>query len=76
MQNLSFAAVVIGAFSFCTHKKFGYLGWFVDLILYIPVNNFSLCQDGSSWVEPVLSKIYCVTCMLFIYFIFCLLSFC
>ena len=27
-----------------------------DLILYIPVNNFQLCQDGSSLVEPVLSK--------------------
>ena len=27
-----------------------------DLIFYIPVNNFQLCRDGSSWVEPVLSK--------------------
>ena len=25
-----------------------------EFILYIPVNNFSLCRDGSSWVEPVL----------------------
>ena len=24
-----------------------------DLIIYVPVNNFQLCQDGSSWVEPV-----------------------
>ena len=32
-----------------------------DLILYIPVNNFSvLCRDGSSRVEPVLSKVKCV----------------
>ena len=28
-----------------------------DLLrLYIPVNIFQLCQDGSSQVEPVLSK--------------------
>ena len=28
-----------------------------DLILYIPVKNFlQLCPEGSSWVEPVLSK--------------------
>ena len=25
-----------------------------DLILYFPVNNFQLCLDRSSWVEPVL----------------------
>ena len=31
-----------------------------DLIIYVPVNNFQLCQDGSSWVEPVLSKDKCV----------------
>ena len=33
-----------------------------DLILYIPVNSFSveLCQDGSYWVEQVLSKDKCV----------------
>ena len=29
-----------------------------DLILYVPVNNFSV--NGSSWVEPVLSKDKCV----------------
>ena len=29
---------------------------FFYLILYIPVNNFSVCRDGSSWVEPVLSR--------------------
>ena len=27
-----------------------------DFILYVTINNFPLCQDGSSWVEPVLSK--------------------
>ena len=27
-----------------------------DFILYIPVNNFSFMSDGSSWVEPVLSR--------------------
>ena len=26
------------------------------LILYVPFNNFQLCQDGSSWDEPVLSR--------------------
>ena len=31
-----------------------------DLILYIPVNAFQLCRDGSFWVEPVLSKDNCV----------------
>ena len=32
-----------------------------DLILYVPVNNLSVCQDnGSIWVEPVLSKDKCV----------------
>ena len=31
-----------------------------NLVLYIPVNNFQLCQNGSSWVEPVLSKDKCV----------------
>ena len=30
-----------------------------DLILYVPVNNFQLCLDGSSWVEPELSKDKC-----------------
>ena len=25
-----------------------------DLILYLPVNIFQLCQDGSSCVDPVL----------------------
>ena len=28
-----------------------------DLILYAPVNNFQLHQDGSSWFELVLSKV-------------------
>ena len=27
-----------------------------DLILYVPVNSFQSCWDGSSWVEPVLSR--------------------
>ena len=32
-----------------------------DLILYVLVNNYlQLCGDGSSWVEPVLSKDKCV----------------
>ena len=26
------------------------------LILYVTDNNFQLCWDGSSWVEPVLSR--------------------
>ena len=30
--------------------------FWVDLILYTPVNNLQLCQDRSSEVEPVLSK--------------------
>ena len=29
---------------------------FIDLILYVPVNNFSVMLEGSSWVEPVLSR--------------------
>ena len=33
----------------------------IALILYVPVNIFfQLCQDVSSWVEPVLSLDYCV----------------
>ena len=27
-----------------------------DLILYVPVKIFQSCWDGSSWVEPVLSR--------------------
>ena len=27
-----------------------------DWSFYVPVNNFSVMSDGSSWVEPVLSK--------------------
>ena len=27
-----------------------------DSIFYVPVNNFQLCPDETSWVEPVLSK--------------------
>ena len=32
--------------------------WFVlfDLILHVPLNNFQLFRNWSSWVEPVLSK--------------------
>ena len=30
-----------------------------DLILYIPVNNFSVMSGQPSWVEPVLSKDKC-----------------
>ena len=33
---------------------------FVWLILYFSVSHFQLCRDGSSWVEPVLSKDNCV----------------
>ena len=25
-------------------------------ILYLPINKFSVCRDGYSWVEPVLSR--------------------
>ena len=35
--------------------KNGHLFLF-DLILYVPVNNFSVMSDGSSSVGPVLSK--------------------
>ena len=38
----------------CTYFMLFFL---FDLIFHVPVNNFQLCQDGSSWVEPVLSKI-------------------
>ena len=31
-----------------------------DLILYVPSTIFQLNRDGSSWVEPVLSKDKCV----------------
>ena len=31
-----------------------------DLILYVPLTIFQLCQDRSYWVEPVLSKDICV----------------
>ena len=31
-----------------------------DLILYIPSTIFQLYRDGSSWVEPVISKDKCV----------------
>ena len=34
--------------------------WLFALILYVPVNNFQLCWDGSSWVEPVISIVECV----------------
>ena len=30
-----------------------------DLILYVPSTIFQLNRDGSSWVEPVLSKDKC-----------------
>ena len=32
---------------------------FIDLILYVPSTIFQLYRDGSSWVEPVLSKDQC-----------------
>ena len=31
-----------------------------SIFLWVFVNNFSLCRDGSSCVEPVLSNDYCV----------------
>ena len=34
--------------------------WLVDLVLYVTVKIFQLCRDGSSWVEPILSKDKCV----------------
>ena len=38
----------------------------LDLILYVPVM-FQLCQDGSSWVTPVVSKDKCLLCVMFYY---------
>ena len=34
--------------------------WLFDLTLYVPSIIFQLNRDGSSWVEPVLSKGKCV----------------
>ena len=34
--------------------------FFFDLILYVPSTIVQLCRDGSSWVEPVVSKDTCV----------------
>ena len=31
-----------------------------DLILYVPLTILQLNRDGSSWVEPLLSKVKCV----------------
>ena len=36
----------------------------LDLTLYVPVL-FQLCQDGSSWVTPVVSKDRCLSCAMF-----------
>ena len=30
-----------------------------SIFLRVFVNTFSLCRDGSSWVEPVLSNVSC-----------------
>ena len=38
-----------------TNSALHQLELFVCLIHYVPVNNFQLCQDGSSWFEPVLN---------------------
>ena len=27
-----------------------------DLFIYVPVNSFQVCQDGSSWVEPLITE--------------------
>ena len=40
--------------------KFALFFFLFDLILYIPVNNFSFMSGRSSLVEPVLSKDKCV----------------
>ena len=50
----------------CCHIKYWNKNWFgsdfVCLIWYFTSKStiFQLCRDGSSWVEPVLSKDYCV----------------
>ena len=54
MQNLSSAAVMIEALWV---NLFVCLIGLFDLILYIPVNNFTGRQDRVSWVEQVLSVI-------------------
>ena len=36
---------------YCTRYVFLF-----DLIFNVPVNNFQLCRDSYSWLEPVLSK--------------------
>ena len=41
---------------FGSHSMAMYYKDLFDFILYVPVNNLQLCPDGSSWVEPVLSK--------------------
>ena len=40
--------------------KFCFFFCLFDLILYVPSTIFQLNRDGSSWVEPVLSKDKCV----------------
>ena len=43
------------------HSKFFLICFCLfDLILYVPSAIFHLNRDGSSWVEPVLSKDKCV----------------
>ena len=42
------------------HARMLLLVCLFDLILYVPVNNFSAMSGGSSWVKPVLSKDKCV----------------
>ena len=42
------------------HVSCSYMNKDFDLILYVPSTIFQLNRDGSSWVEPVLSKDKCV----------------
>ena len=47
--------------TFCRHK----LAWYLFVCLFVwyftsQSTMFQLCQDGSSWVEPVLNKDICV----------------
>ena len=61
--NLKYVACPQHEHLFHFYERCSYLAlWLLmiclfDLILYVRVNNFSvICWDGSSWVEPVLSK--------------------
>ena len=51
---------MLGSSLFARKIKNTTMAGLFDLILYAPVNNFSVMSDGTSWVEPVLSKDKCV----------------